>query len=308
MEAQEAFRKGFRIAWSHRRVVALEIAWRWGFWAAVGALGLATLALWLDSVPLSSADIRNLRSGPPWLVGVTLVGILSTAADHARIAFVVSLLGAFLMWWFVGSAVRARIGAWLLGDLAKATRRATPRDFGAMLAYHAAWFLVTGLCLLIANSILARVVFRPGSRLFLSQASFLSGAVGIAAILLFWQFLSWLLCLGCSYAICEETDLLAGLGLSVSHLGESLVDFLAFSTTFFLLRCAAFLIGWLLVVLLSFLPDWDRGTAVLVALPLAALFVSIPCRFLATAQSAGYLALTRKGAAPAWAAPGELPS
>ena len=308
MESRDAFRKGFRVAWSERRIVAVEIAWRWGFWAAVSVLALATLALWLDSVPLSSADIRNLRAGPPWLVAATLVSILSTAAAHAKTALALSLLGSFLMWWIVGSAVRARIGTWLVGYLASTARRSTAGDFGVMLAYHAAWFLVTGLCLFIADSILGRAVFRPGSHRFFSQASFLSGSVGIAAILLFWQFFSWLLSLGRSYAICEQTDLLAGLGLSLSHLGESLVAFLAFATTFFLLRCATFLLGSLLVVLLSFLPDWDRGRAVLMALPLAALFISIPCRFLATAQSAGYLALTRQEPAPAGAAPGELPS
>jgi hypothetical protein len=87
MESRDAFRKGFRVAWSERRIVAVEIAWRWGFWAAVSVLALATLALWLDSVPLSSADIRNLRAGPPWLVAATLLSILSTASSSTTKTF-----------------------------------------------------------------------------------------------------------------------------------------------------------------------------------------------------------------------------
>lgn len=308
MQAQEAFREGFRVVWARRRAVALEIAWRWSFWAAVSVLAVATFALWLDSIPLNPAELRNLRAGPPWLVGVTLAHILSTAAANAKTAVALSAMGCFLIWWMVGSAFRARIATWILGDLARTARPMKAGDFGVMLGFHSAWFLVTGLCLVIAGSILGRVAFPPGSHLLAEQFSFVSGAVGIAAILLFWQMVSWVLSLGRSYALCEQTDLLAGLGLGISRFGESLVDFLAFTTTFFLLRCAAFLIGTLVVLLLSFLPDWDRGTSLLVALPLAAVFLSVPCRFLATAQSAGYLALAKEEPAPAVAAPGELPS
>lgn len=306
MQAQEAFRQGFRVAWSERKAVALEIVWRWGFWLLAGALVVGTMALWLDSIPLRPADLRNLRAGPPWLVGLTLVHILSTASVNAKAALFFCMMGTFLLWWIFGSAFRARIATWILGYMAKAGRELKPADFGVMLTYHAAWFLVSGLCLLIAARILGRVGFPPRSALLTDKLSFVSGVVGIAAILLFWQIFSWILSLGRSYALCEQTDLLAGLGLSTSRLGESLVDFLAFTTTFFLLRSATFLIGTLVVLLMSFLPDWDRGTSVVVALPLAAVFVSLPCRFLATAQSAGFLALTREELALARATPGEL--
>jgi hypothetical protein len=289
-------------------MVAVEVAWRWGFWAATAALGLGTLLLWLDSIPISSTDLRNLRAGPPWLVAVTMVRVLSNAYAHLKVALLLCLLGSLLIWWMIGSVVRARCAVSFSGHLTRNIRRMNPRDFGVMLAYHASWFLVTGSCLLIADSILERAFFRSGAGPVLSQAAFLSGAVGIAALLLFWQLFSWLLCLGCSYAVAQQTDFLAGFGLSLAHLGESMLEFLAFATTFFLFRCATFVAGLLSIVLLVILLDLDRKTALLWALPLGAVFVSIPCRFLATARSAGYLALTGLGSASATAAPEELPS
>jgi len=101
--------EGFQIMFRLPSLGLAEIAWRWSFGLAVGALLTLSLREYLATLPVTAREMFLLRTRQPALIRQALSRILEGSAPRAVAALIVLLLGLTLAWILLASVGRSAI-------------------------------------------------------------------------------------------------------------------------------------------------------------------------------------------------------
>lgn len=101
--------EGFQTMFRLPSLGLAEIAWRWSFGLAVGALLAFSLREYLATLPVTAGEMLLLRTRQPALILQALSRIMEGSAPRAMAALVVLLLGLTVAWTLLASVGRAAI-------------------------------------------------------------------------------------------------------------------------------------------------------------------------------------------------------
>src|SRR5438046_1083863 len=113
--------EGFRAIFRVPSLGLAEIAWRWSFAVAGGALLIFAAFQFLDTLPVTSGDLALLRTRQPALISRAALHIFHGSAPRAIAAAIVTLLFIAIAWIVVASLGRAA-GIKVLLDYFRAVR------------------------------------------------------------------------------------------------------------------------------------------------------------------------------------------
>src|SRR5438093_12605311 len=117
--------EGFRAIFRVPSLGLAEIAWRWSFAVAGGALLIFAAFQFLDTLPVtSSGDLALLRTRQPALISRAALHIFHGSAPRAIAAAIVTLLFIAIAWIVVASLGRAA-GIKVLLDYFRAVRNSS---------------------------------------------------------------------------------------------------------------------------------------------------------------------------------------
>lgn len=98
--------EGFRAAFRRPSFTFAEITWRWVFGATATLLFFFGLFEYLDTVPVTSADILFLRTRNPFLVSQAFAHMLRGSLNRALLSLLLAALLLILVWMFAASLGR----------------------------------------------------------------------------------------------------------------------------------------------------------------------------------------------------------
>src|SRR5438046_1850036 len=116
--------EGFRAIFRVPSLGLAEIAWRWSFAVAGGALLIFAAFQFLDTLPVTSGDLALLRTRQPALISRAALHIFHGSAPRAIAAAIVTLLFIAIAWIVVASLGRAA-GIKVLLDYFRAVRNSS---------------------------------------------------------------------------------------------------------------------------------------------------------------------------------------
>jgi hypothetical protein len=99
--------EGFQIMFRLPSLGLAEIAWRWSFGLAVGALLVFSLREYLATLPMTAGEMFFLRSRQPALILQAIARIFHGSATRAVVAAIVLMLALTLAWVVLASLGRA---------------------------------------------------------------------------------------------------------------------------------------------------------------------------------------------------------
>ncbi len=105
--AHSPFRDGFAALWHEPALFAAELTWRWCFGLAAWGLAIISVALFLDSLKLSSGDKFLLGTLQPQLLLGAVRHIFRGSLSRFVLEQTTLLLGLTLLWAFAATAGRA---------------------------------------------------------------------------------------------------------------------------------------------------------------------------------------------------------
>jgi hypothetical protein len=308
----EGFRRIFRkpsLGWA-------EVAWRSSFAVASALLlGLAAAA-YLNSLPLTRADLLLFGSGRPALVGRALGHIL--AGSGPRLAEAATLLAVALGGAWVVTASFARMA--ILGVLATGEDRPEAPESGRSRMYRPQLpsllvlnTLRLALLLLAAVSSMAALLAAlacsapstaSASSFSASSSSFSSPLLAllvcfavIIPVWLTWCGLDWLIGLAIVVAVVEERDAMGSLARAVAACKKRTAALLAATVWFSLARLTLLSLAWAVAGFFLAFAALLPGKVVLpLVLAVYALY-RLTVDFLATGRLAAYTAIVKRGLA-----------
>jgi hypothetical protein len=237
--ALEGFRAIFR-----RPVIGLaEIAWRWGFGAATAALLAFTFLEYLDTLPVTAADLFLLRTRQPFLISQAIGHILRGSASravHAVVLLAILLSLAWIVVAMLGRAVTTRaVVNYFEGDDSR-------RVFFEMKS-------LAGLNLLRVGAALAAVVGLFGATVLGGMISpDTDPSPGTAMLVFFavltlvglaWGLTNWFLSLASLLIVTDGLDTFAAIAATVGLCRERFGAVLAASSWFGLAHGAVYFIA-----------------------------------------------------------------
>ncbi len=101
------FRDGFAALWHEPALLPAELAWRWCFGLSAWALGIYSVALFLDSLTIARSDEWLIRSFQPQLFDRALRHTLHGSVFHFVLEQSVLVVGIVLLWSLAATAGRA---------------------------------------------------------------------------------------------------------------------------------------------------------------------------------------------------------
>src|SRR5438445_5947855 len=93
--------EGFRAIFRVPSLGLAEIAWRWSFAVAGGALLIFAAFQFLDTLPVTSGDLALLRTRQPALISRAALHIFHGSAPRAIADAIVTLLFIVIAWFVV---------------------------------------------------------------------------------------------------------------------------------------------------------------------------------------------------------------
>ena len=265
MTLKSPTREGFRAAFRLPSLTFAEITWRWTVGAVGGALFVFSFVEYLDSVPVSRADVTLLGTRQPFLVGKAISHILRGSLNRAVFATLVAGLSLILLWMVAAAIGRLAIVRALLDyfrrDVATADSSEPENRFSRLRSLLALNFLrvVIALAALLAFSGAAMVASfaspDANPRPSLAFVLFLPLA---AAICMVWAALNWLLSLASVFVIRNADDTLAAISRAITFFRERLGSVFAVTIWTGLAHLVAFSVATtvasMLLAFLQFLP------------------------------------------------------
>src|SRR5436190_8740997 len=94
--------EGFRVMFGRPSLGLAEISWRWSLGFATALLLFFSFVEYLDTLPVTDADLLLLRSRQPFLISQAMVHILSGSAPRVVAATLVLIFAMTLAW--IGTA------------------------------------------------------------------------------------------------------------------------------------------------------------------------------------------------------------
>ena len=99
--------EGFRAIFQRPSLGFAEIAWRWSFGAAAGLLITLSCFEYLDTLPVTRADLLLLRTRQPVLISQALGNIVHGSGGRLVKAFIVLAVALTIGWILVAALARA---------------------------------------------------------------------------------------------------------------------------------------------------------------------------------------------------------
>jgi len=239
--------EGFRVMFQRPIVGIAEIAWRWSFGFAVAFLVAISFLEFLDTLPVSNAEILLFRSRQPFLIAQAISHILRGTALRVVLAGVALSMAAALAWVVLGTFGRAAT----LNAVVYRVRSA--RASGWVELPRTRLRTLFGLNLLRVGTIFAATIGCVGAMLLARTAS--SGespspgaAVAIFTLVLMLVvtaslMLNWFLSLASVFACSSRTDTFTSLERAVGVCRDRFGAVLAASSWFGLAHFIAFFVA-----------------------------------------------------------------
>lgn len=279
-------------------VIAAEIAWRWSFAVAAGALLLVAGMRFLNSLTVSDADLFALRSRVPQLIAEALVRIFQGSGPRL-LRLILILTPAISLLWILAAAVgRVATLRVLLEDAPVSfTRR---HDIRSLLGANLLRVLVTllGFMATVGSAIVAGYAanITPEPSILLFNAVFL-GLLFLASLC--WSTLNWYFSLAPIFVVRDNRGTFAAVGEAVRLVRRRGGDFTGVGLLYGLLKLFGIAVATVVsLVPLAFIAQWpwEITTVLLVAVTLAYFAFA---DLLYIARLASYVAIAQPGPAPA---------
>ncbi len=264
-------RAGFAAVFRRPAVIAAEIAWRWSFGAAAGALVTVAVMRFLNSLTVSDADLFALRSRIPPLIADALVRIFQGSGPRL-LRLTLILTPAISLLWILSAAVgRVATLRVLIQDApASFTRR---HDIRSLLGANFLRVLVTllGLMAMMGSAIVAGFAanLTPEPSILLFNAVFL-GLLFLVSLC--WSTLNWYFSLAPIFVVRDSRGTFAAVGDAVRLVRGRGWDFFVIGLLYGLLKLFAIAVATVVsLVPLAFIAEWpwEVTTLLLVVITLA---------------------------------------
>jgi hypothetical protein len=292
--------EGFRVMFGRPTFGLAEITWRWCFGLAGWLLAGLSVALFLDTLPVSRVDLLLLKSRQPVLIAHGLSHIFRGSGARLVLSLTVLALALTLLWIVVAALGRAATVKALISVFrSPASQTARESRRWRMKA-------MVGLHFFRAMAFLAAVVacFAPFAMMRASGAKLDDGevmVVGIATALLVasaWSVLNWFLSLAAIFVMSRGEDTFGAMGAAVDLCQERPGAVFAVGTWFGLAHAGAFTVatflGLFAVGLFGALPA-GVGSIALLAVTLGYFAVA---DFLYIGRMAAYVAMVESREMP----------
>jgi hypothetical protein len=312
--------EGFRTMFRRPALSLAEVIWRWSFGAAACVLlGLSFIA-YLDTLPVSNADLWLLRTRQPLLISQAFSHILHGSALRVALASVVLFSALALLWIFLAALGRAATLSPLLEyvreharNLQKDTARATERSANSTTdldAGYARWrlhslaglhFLRAGLALAACAGVLGAVIlagFASSKAHPHPATAFFLASLIVLLVWMLWSSVSWFLSIASIFVVRQGEDTFGALSGAVDLCRERFGPVMAVGTWFGLAHLVLFVVATSVVAFpMAFLPAVPLGLVLSAVLLLTlAYFALVDTLYIG--RLAGYVAILEAPPAP----------
>src|SRR5574341_1060458 len=291
-------RAGFAAVFHRPAVVAAEIAWRWSFAVAAGALLLVAGMRFLNSLTVSDADLFALRSRIPELIAEALLRIFQGSGPRL-LRLVLILTPAISLLWILAAAVgRVATLRVLIEDApASFTRR---HDIRSLLGANLLRVLVTllGLMAVVGSALVAGYAANlpPEASILLFNAVFL-GLLFLVS--LSWSTLNWYFSLAPIFVVRDNRGTFAAVGDAVRLVRRRGGDFTGVGMLYGLVKLFAIAVATVVTLLpLAFITQWPWEVTTLLLLVITLAYLAF-ADLLYIARLASYLVIAAPEPAPA---------
>src|SRR5438876_1439713 len=292
--------EGFRVLFRRPSLGLAEISWRWSLGFAAGILLFFSFVEYLDTLPVSDADLLLLRSHQPFLISHAIVHIFSGSGPRLVAAGLVLIFAMTLAW--IGTASFGR-GATLKGlvdyfgeDKIRSARRNFSSGEGARQFRSLA-----GLNFFRVGVTLAALVSCVGGLLLAGFASSTADPSPGSATLIFlsmvmlvwlaWAMLNWFLSLAAIFVVAEGRDAFGAVASAVDFCRARTGSVLAAGTWFEVAHVVVFVVASSGVAIpLAFSGVLPAGVILVGVLLVALLYFAI-VDFIYVGRLAAYLAI-----------------
>jgi hypothetical protein len=307
--------EGFRATFRRPSFGLAEIAWRWSFGAAAGLLLAFSFLEYLDTLPVSKADLLLLRTSQPVLISRALLHILRGSAFRVVETGIVLVLTLGAAWTVVASLARAATLKALLAYFREGDASASAQEEKKnwrLRSLFALNFFRLGATLAATVGCLAAVLLggaasppddpAPGSALLVCLTMTL-------LVWFAWSTLNWFFSLASIFVVADGQDAFGAIAAAVSLCRTRSGSVFAAGTWFGLAHLTAFVIAGSVVAFpLAFAAVLPAGV-VLGGVILVTLIYFAITDFLYIGRLAAYMAMAEMPDTPACAeiAPPLLP-
>jgi hypothetical protein len=307
--------EGFRAAFRHPALGTAEIAWRWSFGAAACLVLAFSFLEYVDTLPVSSADLLLLRTRHPFLLSRAISDILRGSAFHFVTAAIVLFTALSIGWILAVSLGRAATVQWLLDyfrQRAQDLNSATGAEFqssvisnmpssppSATSGGHVS--SMAGLNTLRVALTLAATFGCLGAIILSGFASsprhprpglvFLLFVPLFGLVWLTWSVLNWFLSLASIFVIRDQEDTFGSVSAVVNLCRERLGPITAVSFWFGLAHLSAFFVATTVVAFPLGFADVVPAKAVLISVLLITLLYFAVADWLYAGRLAAYVAI-----------------
>ena len=301
--------EGFRSIFRRPTLPLAEIVWRWSFGATAVVLIGVTLLEYLNTLPVSPADLFMLRTGHPLLVSNALSHIVRGSGVHLVLALILLFLALAILWIALASVGRAAtldsLIAYIRDRAIKASQiipESAP-EVTTVVQTSFSWRLrsLTGLHFLRTALALAACAGFLGALVLAGFASsktdphpavvFVLALVLGTFVWMMWSAVSWFLSLASVFVVGQGQDAFAALCSSIGLCRDRFGAVVAVGTWFGLTHLVLFMVATSVAtfpfVFASLLPP----SVVLVAVLILTLLYFALVDTLYIARMAGYVAI-----------------
>ncbi len=290
---------GFRLLFRRPLIPVAEIAWRWTFAAAAWVLGIAFLAEYFGSLPVTRADRFLLNTGQPFLIAQAIRRIFQGSSLRFVEGAILLSVGLALAWIVLASVGRLAVLRAMFEEFELEAKASRPLRALLFLNFLRAAALLAAKVAAI-GSILIASSYWASTHIRVVDVMRLVFVVWFL-IWLAWAVLNWVLSAAAVVVIAEGRNSLASIGAILRLLQSRTGGVLGASAVFGLIHGGAFVVaGGVVLVLLPI------AIAQPIALPLVLAVIFAYCfvaDFLYTGRLAAYAYLaTGREELPSWMA------
>ena len=292
--------EGFRVMFRRPSLGLAEISWRWSLGFATALLLFFSFVEYLDTLPVTDADLLLMRSRQPFLISHAIVHIFSGSAPRLIAAGILLIFAMALAW--IGTASFGRA----------ATLRALVDYFGTdkiqsacppSLGRDGAWQLrsLVGLNFFRVGVTLATIVGCVGGLLLAGLASSKADPSPGSATLIFltmamlvwlaWAVLNWFLSVAAIFVVAEGRDTFGALASAVDFCRARTASVLAAGTWFEVAHVVVFVVASSVIAIPLALAGVLPAGVILGGVLLVALLYFAIVDFLYVGRLAAYVAI-----------------
>jgi len=252
MSSRSPTLEGFRVMFRRPSLGLAEISWRWSLGFASALLLFFSFVEYLDTLPVSDADLLLLRSHHPFLISHAIVHIFSGSGPRVVAAGLVLIFAMTLAW--IGTASFGR-GATLRGlvDYFGQAKIKSPRPNSSAWEGRRQFRSLAGLNFFRAGVTLAALVSCVGGLLLAGFASSKADPSPGSATLIFlsmimlvglaWTILNWFLSLAAIFVVAEGRDAFGAVASAVDLCRARTGSVLAAGTWFEIAHVVVFVVA-----------------------------------------------------------------